>query len=104
MVGQRRPRQSELFQIQIAVVRVAAMVALFLVLVLNNSTMVKAAGQADRCGVHLADIDRVITAVPELLDPVRLLGRQPSLVAVNAVRMHVLARDDAIANRPSSAK
>ncbi len=80
------------------------MVALFLVLVLNNSTMVKAAGQADRCGVHLADIDRVITAVPELLNPVRLLGRQPNLVAVNAVRMHVLARDDAIANRPSSAK
>ena len=66
--------------------------------------MVKAVGQADGCGVHLADIDRVITAVPELLDPVRLLGRQPGIVAVNAVRMHVLARDDAIAKRPSSAK
>ena len=80
------------------------MVALFVVLVLDNSAMVKAAGQADRCGMHLADIDRVITAVPELLDRVRLLGRQPGLVAVNAVRMHVLARDDAIAKRPSSAK
>lgn len=80
------------------------MVALFVVLVLDNSAMVKAAGQADRSGVPLADIDRVITAVPELLDPVRLLGRQPGLVAVNAVRMHVLARDDAIAKRPSSAK
>ena len=45
---------------------------------------------SDGRGVHLAGVDRVVAAVPELLDPVGLFGRQPRLVAVHAVGVDVL--------------
>lgn len=52
--------------------------------------------------MHLADVDGVVAAVPKLLNPVGLVGRQPRLVAVNAVGVDVLARDDAVARRAAN--
>ena len=73
--------------------------ALVIVLVLDDRAVAETARQADGRGVHFADVDRVVAAVPELLDPVGLFGRQPHLVAVNAVGVDVLARDNAVARR-----
>ena len=47
--------------------------------------------------MHLADIHGVIAALAQPGDPVGILGLQPGLIAVNAVRVDVLARDDAVA-------
>ena len=51
--------------------------------------------------MHLADIDGVVAAVAERFDPVGLVGGQLGFVAVDAVGVDVLARDDAIARRPA---
>ncbi len=97
VVGQRRSSKPELHQAQVVVVRVWAVVSLPIVLVFDDRAVAKTARQADGRGVHFADVDCVVAAVLELLDPVGLFGRQPRLVAVNAVGVDVLARNDAVA-------
>ena len=46
--------------------------------------------------MHLADVDGMVTAVSQLLDPVGLIGRQPGFVTVDSVCVDVLARNDAV--------
>ena len=99
IIGQRRPLQTVPRQEQVVVVRVRSVEALLVVFVLDDHAVVETAGQANRRGVHLADVDRAVAAVPHVLDPVGLLRCQPGLVALDAVGVHVLPRDDAGARR-----
>ena len=76
--------------------------ALAVVFIFHYRPVVEATGQAYRGGVHFADIDGVVTAVAQPLDPVGLAGREPGFVVFDAVGVDVLARDDAVARRAAA--